>query len=88
MPPKRFELRVIRQGREVRDAVYVAVLDLDDVEGTRDLLERHILAAAERAGERHQAYLFTLDVRATDREGRGHGEPIFRVALPVAPEVS
>ncbi len=88
MPPKRFELRVIRAGRQVDTATFVAVLDLRDVIGTPDLLERHIYAVAARDGRgRAEAHLFVLEVRDTNDQGKGHGDLLFRAALPIDPEV-
>lgn len=87
MPPKRFELRVLRGGRPVEGATFVAVLDLTDILGTRDLLERHIYAVCDRVGERRdRAHLFVLEVRETDSDGKGTGEVLHRVALPVEPQ--
>lgn len=87
MADELFEIRVVRSGQEVRDTRFVTPLDLRDVPGLRDLLNRHALAVCDRAQvARELAHLFVLEVYRA-RDGQGYGSPAYRWALPVALEV-
>jgi hypothetical protein len=81
-----YELRVFKQDRELRrgaEAIRVP-LDLLDGEETRDLLERHLVAAAERDGARRkEAHLYHFEVREVYRDGRTEREPSFKFSIPV-----
>lgn len=81
-----YELRVFKRDRELRqgaEAIRVP-LDLSDGETTRDLLERHLVAAAERDGaRRNEAHLYHFEVREVYRDGRVERQPLFKFSLPV-----
>lgn len=87
--PKLYELRVFRGEREVRTANRLReVLDLNDrdpetVQRTRDLLRRHLHAAAQRAGApRRDAHLYHFEVH----EVRGEhvdNRALFQFSVPV-----
>lgn len=90
-----YELRFFRPtsdfaAAEVANAPRVrAALDLTDAEALGGLLNRHLMAAAERAGlDRAQAHLFYLEVRAVDRFGGVSDREValFQWALPVLPD--
>lgn len=81
-----YELRVFKRDRELqRGAEAIRVpLDLADGEGTRDLLERHLIAAAERDGaRRNEVHLYHFEVREVYRDGRVERQPSFKFSLPV-----
>jgi hypothetical protein len=62
-------------------------LDLSDAQVSAGLLDRHLYAAADRAGlDRTQAHLLHVEVREVDRHQRVDREPTFRWVLPVLPE--
>lgn len=83
-----FELRVFKHDREIRhgaEAIRV-VLDLNDAAGTRDLLERHLIAAAERdRAPRAEAHLYHFEVREVFGD-RAERRPLFKFSLPIRPE--
>jgi hypothetical protein len=82
--PKWFELRAYRGARPVRTAGKILdALDLDNPEGTKDLLTRHLLAVAERDGARRRdAHLYHLDVHEIHGE-RVARDPFFQFSIPV-----
>lgn len=84
MAATRYELRFLREGREVRELPPVhEVLDLRDDYATFPLLDRHLRGAAKRAGMRDaEAPELLVEVRPVDDQGRGYGEPLLRRALP------
>lgn len=90
MPPKIYEIKVFRDGRELRDSdinPFLTGLDLTDAEVTADLLNRHLHGAARRSGARQdEIHLFHMEIRDVNHEGRGMGRPLFRWVLPAAPE--
>lgn len=81
-----YELRVFKRDRELRhgaEAIRVP-LNLADGEATRDLLERHLIAAAERDGSRrNEAHLYHLEVREVYRDGRVERAQLFKFSMPV-----
>lgn len=83
-----YELRFYRQGREVPGLQPAHErLDLGDVDATFTLLDRHLVAAAEYAGERlDRAHLFEVAVYRTDHDQRSYGDPVLRRRLPVDEE--
>jgi hypothetical protein len=86
-----YEVRVFRGTQEVTGAgtPFTTALDLEAALSTHDLLARHLYAAVARAGGKPQveAHLYHLEIRATDSQGRGRGNTLFRFALPVDPQV-
>jgi len=81
---KSYELRIHSGGREVPVAGRIlAVLDLEDPVGADLLLTRHVLAAAERAGQaRNRAHLLHMTVHEV-RGDRPENRPVYTYALPV-----
>ncbi len=83
MPRQQYQMKVYRDRREVHASDLLVGLDLGDVEETRDLLRRHLIAAAERDdGSRQRAHLYHAEGRRVDG-GRVAYEVSFRFALPV-----
>lgn len=83
---KTYELRLFKHDREIRqgaDAIHVA-LDLSDADSTRDLLERHLVAAAERdRAHRRAVHLYHFEVREVYGDGRVERQPLFKFSMPV-----
>lgn len=92
MAPKIYEIKVFREGRELRDSdinPFLTGLDLSEreAEKTADLLNRHLLGAVRRSGARRDdVHLFHMEVRDINHEGKGAGRPLFRWVLPVPAE--
>lgn len=86
MVSKIYEIRVLKDGREVRDMpAFLDSIDLDDGDRTRDTLNRHVLGAALRAGaHRREIHRFHLEFRAIDGDGKGRGPVMFRHVPPAA----
>lgn len=91
MAMKLYELRIFRsesaddvQSVPVPVSTFLAVLDLANQEQLAVLLERHLLAAADRVGaRRREVHLFSLDVREVNERCAGVNKPLFRWTLPV-----
>jgi hypothetical protein len=88
MAPKIYEIKLVKDGREVRDLdPYLTGLDLEEAETTTNRLNRHLLGAVQRSGgRRDQAHMYQLEVRDTIA-GKGAGKPLFRWALPAAEDI-
>jgi hypothetical protein len=84
MPSKFYELRVFKGDRPVRTADrLLEPLDLADPDGTKDLLKRHLYAAAERDGKsRRDAHLYHFEVHAVRGEHVDRN-PMFKFSVPV-----
>jgi len=83
MARQQFQAKVYQDRREVHASDLLIDLDLNDVEEVRDLLGRHLQAAAERDGtSRSRAHLYHLEARRME-SGRAAYEVAFRFALPV-----
>ncbi|MET8278312.1 hypothetical protein [Micromonospora sp. NPDC005174] len=84
MPSKFYELRVFKGDRPVRTAQrLLEPLDLADPDGTKDLLTRHLYAAAERDGRsRREAHLYHFDVHEVRGE-HVQREWMFQFSIPV-----
>ncbi len=82
-----YELRFQRQGIDVRGVAPAHErLDLADLEGTFALLDRHLMAVCDYAGEqRRNAHLFEVAVYPMDRDMRPERNPVLRRRLPVDP---
>ncbi|GAA1680883.1 hypothetical protein GCM10009765_32570 [Fodinicola feengrottensis] len=66
---------------------FVNMLDVADRDQLAELLERHLLAAADRAGApRRDAHLYSLEIRDVDSQGSAYGKPLFQWALPMDPD--
>jgi hypothetical protein len=83
---KTYELRVFKRDRELRqgaEAIRVP-LDLGDPSGTADLLERHLIAAAERDGARRsEAHLYHFEVHEVYGGEHVERKVAFKFSLPV-----
>lgn len=80
------ELRFFHGAVELERHRIRAVLDLDDPQQTRDLLERHLFGAVVRAGGgRLTQHEYTVQVHHPD-DG-DDVQPLTRWALPADPEV-
>jgi hypothetical protein len=85
MPPAVYELWFWRGDVKVDRQTIAAVLDLHDPDGTADLLNRHLLAAAIRdGGDRLSAHEWLVEVWTL---GDRNKEMWLRWAFPVDPEV-
>ncbi|MER7331731.1 MULTISPECIES: hypothetical protein [unclassified Micromonospora] len=84
MSSKIYELRVFKDGREVRGMEpFLTSVDLADGDATADTLNRHLLGSALRAGaHRSEAHRFHLEFRDIDTDGKGRGPVLFRWAMP------
>lgn len=84
MPPRLYEIRVYRDGRESRLEPILAELDFNrHPEDVNRLLTRHVWAAAKRLGVRDRhVHEVELRVRET-MDGRGTGRVLTSFALPV-----
>lgn len=81
-----YELRVFKRDRELRQGAEAIRVPLEprDGEATRDLLERHLIAAAERDGaRRNEAHLYHFEVREVYSDGRVERTPAFKFSMPV-----
>lgn len=86
MPPRMYQLTIRRGTQELSGLEpFLAAVDFhDEIERVRDVLNRHIYAAAERVSmPRTEAHLLVLEAREVTREGRPEGDVVFRWALPV-----
>jgi hypothetical protein len=88
MPPTLYELRFYQRERPLRTAAaIVTALDLDSPTLFDDLLKRHVLGAAARAGiARDEAHTLHVEVRPVDRNGRPVRDALLSWALPAPPE--
>jgi hypothetical protein len=84
-----FEIKLYREGREVRGAEpFLTGLDLDAAEVTVPLLNGHLLGAVLRSGgRRDEQHLYHLEAKQVDRYGKGAGQVLFRWVLPAAEDV-
>lgn len=84
MPPKLYELKVYKGRREVdTPSRLLETLDLADPIGVKDLLRRHLLAAAERDGApRRDTHLYHLDIHEV-HDGRPDRRVLFTFSVPV-----
>ncbi|MCW6003830.1 hypothetical protein K1W54_04435 [Micromonospora sp. CPCC 205371] len=86
---KTYELRVFKRDREItRGAEAIRVpLDLSNAETTRDLLERHLIAAAERDGaHRREAHLYHFEAHEVYSGEHVERRTAFKFSLPITPE--
>jgi len=84
MPSKLYILRIQNGTRAVTPETALEALDFDRPDAVKDLLRRHLLAAAERDGKsRSEAHLYYLAVHERHRDGRPVNTAMAYFVLPV-----